>query len=144
MDKHVTAADALFIALGAQAVFLALIVLVAVAGGGLLSGDEEAMWITTSIVGLSIAGSFLLIEALKIVGGMALLRRPWARILVLILGFGSLFMIRITSAYGVYAVWVLMMVSASMFTSMPRSSRGVHAASRPPQTGRGSSPDTEH
>jgi hypothetical protein len=50
-----------------------------------------------------------LLEALKIVGGIALLRRqPWARILVLILSFLSLIMIPIGTAYGIYAIWVLM------------------------------------
>ncbi len=108
MDKHITAVAALFIAFGGLGVFLALIILLAVVGGGLLSGDEEAIWIT-SIVGLSIAGPLLLIEPLKIVGGIALLqRRPWARILVLILSFLSLIMFPIGTAYGVYAIWVLM------------------------------------
>ncbi len=108
MDKHVTAVAALFIAFGTLGVIVALIILVAVVGGGLLSGDEEAIWIT-SIVGLSIAGPLLLIEPLKIVGGLALLqRRPWARILVLILSFLSLIMFPIGTAYGIYAIWVLM------------------------------------
>ena len=108
MDKHITAVGAIFIGFGALGVFAALIILVAVVGGGLLSGDEQAIAIT-SIVGLSIAGPFLLLEALKIVGGIALLRRqPWARILVLILSFLSLIMIPIGTAYGIYAIWVLM------------------------------------
>lgn len=108
MDKHITAVGALFIAFGALGLFLALIVLVAVVGGGLISGDEAAIAIT-SIVGISIAGPFLLIEALKVVGGIALLqRRPWARILVLVLSFVSLIMIPIGAAYGIYAIWVLM------------------------------------
>lgn len=108
MDKHITAVGALFIAFGALGLFLALIVLVAVVGGGLISGDEAAIAIT-SIVGISIAGPFLLIEALKVVGGIALLqRRPWARILVLVLSFVSLIMTPIGAAYGIYAIWVLM------------------------------------
>ncbi len=108
MDKHVTAVGAIFIAFGALGVCVALIILVAVVGGGLLSGDEEAMWIT-SIVGLSIAGPLLLIEPLKIVGGIALLQhRRWARVLVLVLSFLSLIHIPIGTAYSIYAIWVLM------------------------------------
>ena len=108
MDKHVTAVGVLFIAFGAQGVFVALVLLVAIVGGGLVSGDEEAIWIT-SIVGFSLAGPFLLIEALKIVGGIALLqRRPWARILVLILSLLSLVFFPVGTAYGIYALWVLM------------------------------------
>ena len=108
MDKHVTAVGVLFIAFGAQGVLIALIVLVAVVGGGLLSGDETAMWIT-SVVGLSISVPLLLIETLKIVGGIGLLQqRPWARILVLILSFPSLILFPIGTIYGIYAIWVLM------------------------------------
>ena len=93
---------------GLLGVIFALIILLAVVGGGLASGDAEAIRIT-SIVGLSIAGPMLLIEALKIVAGIALLQRlPWARILVLILSFLSLLMIPIGTAYGIYAIWVLM------------------------------------
>ena len=108
MDKHVTAVGVLFIAFGAQGVFVALVVFAAIAGGGLLSGDADAMRIT-SVVALSIAGPFLLIEAAKVVGGIALLqRRTWARTMVLILAFLSLIMFPIGSAYGIYSIWVLM------------------------------------
>ena len=108
MDKHVTAVGAIFVAFGALGVFFALIILLAVVGGGLASGDAEAIRIT-NIVGFSIAGPFLSLGALKFVGGIALLqRRPWARILVLILSFLSLIMIPIGTAYGIYAIWVLM------------------------------------
>ena len=108
MDKHVTAVAALFIAFGVLGVFLALVILVAVVGGGLASGDADAIWIT-SIVGFLIAGPLLLFEGAKIVAGIALLqRRQWARIVVLILSFLSLIMIPIGTAYGFYAIWVLM------------------------------------
>ena len=108
MDKHITAVGALSIALGAVYVLVSLIVLVSVVGGGLLSGDEEAIWIT-SIIGFSIAVPLLSVGVHSIVGGFALLqRRPWARILVLILSFLSLINIPIGTAYGIYAIWVLM------------------------------------
>lgn len=108
MDKHVTAVGTLFIAFGAQGVFLALVIFAAIAGGGLISGDADAIRIT-SVVGVSIAAPFLLLEGAKVVGGIALLRRrPWARIMVLILSFLSLIMFPIGTAYGVYAIWVLM------------------------------------
>ena len=74
MDKHITAVAALFIAFGVLGVFLALIVLVAVVGGGLASGDRDAIWIT-GIVGPAVAVPFLLFGALEIVGGMVRLTR---------------------------------------------------------------------
>ncbi len=59
--------------------------------------------------GLSIAVPLLVVEALKIVGGIGLLqRRSWARILVRTIGFLSLFLFPIGTAYGMYAIGVLM------------------------------------
>ncbi len=100
MDKHVTSVGVLFIAFGAQGVFLALVGIVAI----MLSGNE-----TVTVVGLSIVLPFLLLEALKIVGGIALFQhRRWARVLVLVLSFLSLIHIPIGTAYSIYAIWVLM------------------------------------
>ena len=109
MDKHVTSVGMLFIFFGAQGVFLSLVFLVAISAGARLSGDEAAASIM-NVVGLTMVIPFLLIEALKIAGGIALLkRRPWARIPVLILSFISLFIVPpIGTAYGIYAIWVLM------------------------------------
>jgi len=108
MDKHVTAVAALFIAFGILGVFFSLLLFLALVGGGIASGDEETMGIL-NILGPLLAGPFLLIAATKIVGGVALLqRRPWARILVLILSFPTLLIIPIGTAYGAYAIWVLM------------------------------------
>ncbi len=108
MDKHVTAVAALFIAFGALGVFLALIILVAAVALGLAQTDDEAIWIF-SILMPAMAVFILLTAAAKIVGGIALLqRRPWARILVLILSFLSLPWFPIGTAYGIYAIWVLM------------------------------------
>lgn len=108
MDKHVTAVAALFIAFGVLGVFVGLVLIVALVGGGFVSGDREAMGIIT-IVAPMVAGPIVLLGAAKIVGGAALLqRRPWARVLVLMLGFVSLLMIPIGTIYGAYAIWVLM------------------------------------
>ena len=109
MDRHVTSVGVLFIFFGAQGVFISILVLASIIGGGMLSGDEAAISITRT-VGLSIVCPFLLLEALKVVGGVGLLqRRPWARVPVLVLSFLSLFLIPpIGTAYGIYAIWVLM------------------------------------
>ncbi len=107
MEKHVTAVAALFIAFGVLGGLLALIILVAIVGGGIASGDRETIGIV-SIVGPAVAGPFLLLAATKVVGGIGLLqKRPWARILVLIVSFPSLLLFPIGTAYGIYAIWVL-------------------------------------
>ena len=109
MDKHLHAVGLLFIMFGAQGVFISLTLLGAIVAGASLSGDAAAYSITLG-VGLALVAPFLFLEALKIVGGIALLQhRSWARVPVLILSFISLFLIPpIGTAYGVYAIWVLM------------------------------------
>ena len=109
MDKHVSNVGVLFIFFGAQGVFFSLVFLGAISAGARLS-DDEAVASMINVIGLSVIFPFLLIEALKIAGGIALLqRRSWARIPVLILSFISLFVVPpIGTAYGIYAIWVLM------------------------------------
>ena len=109
MEKHVWGVGVLYVAFGAQGVFMSLCALAVVIAGARLSGNEDASSITF-LVGLSIVGPFFLVEALKIAGGIVLLqRRSWSRIPVLILSFLSLFLIPpIGTAYGIYAIWVLM------------------------------------
>jgi hypothetical protein len=54
MEKHVTVLGVLCIAFSALGILAAIIVFTAVVGGGLISGDSEAMTIT-AIVGPTIA-----------------------------------------------------------------------------------------
>ena len=84
MDKHVTFVAVLNIALGFLGLFFAVFLFVAIVGAGIISGDSEAMTIT-SIVGTAL-GFFLAITSLpEIIGGFGLLKRKaWARILILI------------------------------------------------------------
>jgi hypothetical protein len=108
MRQHVTVVAAMRIGFGALGLFLALVCFVAITGGGLISGDEEAIAIT-SIVGTVVAGFLVLLSLPGIIGGIGLLQgKPWARILVLILSVFDLFNIPIGTAIGVYTIWVLM------------------------------------
>jgi hypothetical protein len=107
MRQHLQILAAIYLALGSLGGLIALIVFVAVAGGGLLSGDPTAMTITT-IVGASIAIFFLLIAAPAILTGVGLYRRrPWSRPIALVLGFLLLWFVPIGTAIGVYTIWVL-------------------------------------
>ena len=54
MEKHVTVLGILYIAFSALGLLLAIIIFTAVVGGGIISGDSEAMAIT-GIVGPAIA-----------------------------------------------------------------------------------------
>ncbi len=108
MEKHVSNVGVLFVFFGGQGVFMSLIFLIMIGTGATLSGDPDVAK-TMSFIALVTIVPFLIIEALKIVGGIALLQqRPGARIPVLILSFLSLLAIPIGTAYGFYAIWVLM------------------------------------
>jgi hypothetical protein len=51
----------------------------------------------------------VLLSAPGLIGGIYLLKhRPWARILVLVLGFINLIEIPIGTALGIYTIWVLL------------------------------------
>ena len=108
MEKHVTFVGALRIGFGILGILAAVIVLVAVVGGGLISGDREAIRIT-AIVGPVVAFFLVLLSVPGIIGGIGLLKRkPWARFLVLVLAVLDLFNIPIGTALGIYTIWVLM------------------------------------
>jgi hypothetical protein len=121
MDKHVTLVGALKIGLGALGILIAVIVFVAIVGGGIIgglaSGDEEVIPITAT-VGSLVAFFIVVLSVPSIVGGVGLLRRkPWARILVLILAVFDLMNIPIGTIVGVYTIWVLLQdETAALFT----------------------------
>ena len=107
MKRHITVLASLRIGLSAMGVLTALVVFASVVGGGLISGDQEAIAIT-SLVGSIIAGVFLILSLPGIVAGIGLLkRREWARILTLILAVFDMMVIPIGTVFGVYAFWVL-------------------------------------
>ena len=108
MEKHVTVLGIIYIAFSALGLLAAVIVFMAIVGGGILSGDSEAMAIT-AIVGPAIAFFLFIVSAPGFIGGIFLLKwRPWARILILILGFLNLFFIPFGTILGIYTIWVLL------------------------------------
>jgi hypothetical protein len=107
MQKHITILAVLYIAFSALALFGAVIVFLAIVGGGLLSGDIEAIGITTG-VGTVVAAIMLIFAAPGLIGGIGLLKGcSWAWILVLILGCLNLLNIPFGTALGAYTIWVL-------------------------------------
>ena len=120
MEKHVTVLGILYLAFSVLGLLLAIIIFTAVVGGGIISGDSEAIAIT-SIVGPAFALFFVLLSAPGLIGGIYLLKhRPWARILVLILGFINLIEIPIGTALGIYTIWVLFKdETVQLFTPSP-------------------------
>ncbi len=108
MDRHITVLGTLYIAFSALTLLFAAIVFIAVLGGGVLSGDRDAMAVT-SIVATAIAGLLTVLALPGIVGGIGLLRRrQWARALVMILGFLNLLAVPFGTILGIYTIWVLL------------------------------------
>lgn len=108
MKQHVTIVAALHIGFGVLKIFLAAIALVAIVGGGLISGDVEAMAIT-GIVGPAVAFFLFLLAVPGILGGIGLLKgKSWARILVLILAVFDLIDFPVGTMISLYTMWVLL------------------------------------
>jgi hypothetical protein len=105
--QHVTIVGAFHIALGALGMLFALLAFIFIVGGGLISGDQEAIAITGT-VGTVIAGVVGVLSLPWIVGGFGVLQHwNWARILVLILSVLELTGIPIGTIIGIYSIWVL-------------------------------------
>ncbi|MGA7613639.1 MAG: hypothetical protein WBX15_00530 [Thermoanaerobaculia bacterium] len=108
MKTHVTIVGIIHIALGVLALLAGIFFVVVIAGGGLLSGDRDAMAVTTGCA-LAIGIVALILSLPSIIGGIGLLNyAPWARILVLILGVLDLFNLPVGTAIGIYTMWVLL------------------------------------
>ncbi len=105
---HITVVGVLRIGLAILGFLGAGIVFVAVVGGGMISGDAEAIRIT-GIVGTSIAGLLGILSLPGLIAGIGLLRHlSWARWLSLVLAVVDLALIPVGTLFGIYAIWVLM------------------------------------
>lgn len=108
MERHLTFVAVINIAFGFLGIFLGLVLFVVLIAAGFISGDPEAMTITT-IVGVALACFLILTSIPEIIGGFGLLKRkPWARVLVLIIAVLDLMFIPIGTLIGVYELWVLL------------------------------------
>jgi hypothetical protein len=97
-------------------VYSAIIVLVGfgigsiVMFGGAISGDHEAIFIT-SAVGAAIACFLIVISLPGMLAGIGLLKlRPWGRIVAIIVGVLHILSFPLGTALGVYTLWVLLNV----------------------------------
>ena len=103
---------AVFLAIGAF-VFLLLVGLAPV------TGEPEPMWIL-GVVGTAIG---LLFAALGIPGLLAgyglLAKKPWARVLAMVVGILSLVNFPVGTAIGLYTLWVLTQPAATDYFAAP-------------------------
>lgn len=109
MDKHIGFVAALSIGLGSLSLFIGVGALVSLLVIGALAIDEPLARTIAFIVGPILGSVVALIAATGIVGGIGLLkRRMWGRTLTMAYAVLSLMSIPIGTAFGVYALWVLM------------------------------------
>jgi hypothetical protein len=108
MNDHVKTLGWIYIISGGLGLVAAIFVAAIIGGAGLLSGDVKAAAITSG-VGLVIGVFVALMSAPSMLAGWGLLnRRPWARILTIVLAVLSLPGIPIGTLLGIYSLWVLM------------------------------------
>ena len=108
MKMHVKVLGWLYIILGALGLLAAGIVILAVAGGGLISGDRTAITVTF-IVAAVVGGIIILLSAPGVIAGIGMLAfKPWARILGLILGILNLPGFPLGTILGLYSLYVLL------------------------------------
>jgi hypothetical protein len=106
--------NAIFLAIGGF-IFLLLVGLAPV------TGEPEPMWIL-SLVGTAVG---LLMAALGLPGLLAgyglLTRKPWARVLAIVVGILGLINFPVGTAIGIYTLWVLMQPAAAEYFAAPAS-----------------------
>jgi MFS family permease len=108
MKDHVTVVAVLRIGSALLGLLAAAVVFVSVVGGGLISGDPEAIRIT-GVVGTVIGIGLGVLSVPGLVAGIGLLRRwSWARWISLVLAVLDLLLVPIGTLFGIYAIWVLM------------------------------------
>jgi hypothetical protein len=108
MDKHITLIAVINLVFSILLFCVGMFLFIAVTGGGLISRDPEAIFIT-GLVGTALAVFFTILSVPGFIGGLGLLKRKsWARILMLIISVLDLFVIPFGTIFGIYTIWVLM------------------------------------
>lgn len=107
MRQHVTLLGILMLVQGAVVLLGAFVVMLVMAGGGILAGDAQAFAITSTVG--AVIGTYLVALALpSLLAGLGLLNlKPWARILGLVVCCLALLKVPLGTALGVYGLWTL-------------------------------------
>jgi hypothetical protein len=119
LEQHVTILGWLYVV--GHAIFLVIgaFVFLLLVGIAPVTGDPEPMWIL-GLVGTTVG---LLMTALGLPGLLAgyglLTRKPWARVLTIVVGILSLVNFPVGTAIGLYTLWVLTQPAASEYFAAP-------------------------
>jgi hypothetical protein len=108
MEKHLQLVGAFHIAHGALLFFVGMAAFLFILGGGLASGDRQALFVT-SITALVAGTLFMMFSLPSIIGGIGMIKRKsWSRILLIIMGILALPGFPFGTALGIYTLWVLL------------------------------------
>jgi hypothetical protein len=108
METHVKVAGWLWAILGALSLLGALCAVVSIAGGGLISGEQDAI-LATGITAAGVGGFLILSGAVNLIAGIGLLKfKSWARVLASILAILNLLAFPIGTALGIYTLWAML------------------------------------
>lgn len=120
-DKHITVLSILYIGSGALLILAACLAALFLIGGGIAGhGVPLAAFLLMLAIGF-----LAVLPILSIVGGWGLRqRKPWARNLVLVLGFLSLLNVPLGTALGMYTIWLLMQEEADTYFGSNQSTLG--------------------
>jgi hypothetical protein len=119
MKDHIKILAWIYIVLGGLGLFGTLITFFAIAGGGLISGDQEAIRITL-IVAFAVSTVMFICFVPGILAGIGLLGlKPWARILTIILGLLNLPGFPVGTLLGIYSLWALLDNESSLLFTNP-------------------------
>jgi hypothetical protein len=108
MATHVKVLAGIHLFLAGGLVLLAIGIAAALGGAGLLSGDLQAIVVTSGVASL-VGGILVAIAAPGLLAGFGLLgHRRWARVLALIIAVVHLPGLPFGTLFGVYSFWVLL------------------------------------
>jgi len=115
LQLHVPVLGWLLIVGNAIFLLMGMFVLVLLTGIGFASGEREAMTVLT-IVGTAVGLLLVVLGIPGLVAGAGLLaRKPWARILAVVVAILGLANVPIGTLIGLYALWVLMQDAATEY-----------------------------
>ena len=101
METHVKVAGWLWAILGALSLIGAFCAVVSIGGGGLISGEQDAI-LATGITATVVGVLLILSGAVNLIAGIGLLKfKSWARILAIILDILNLLAFPIGTALGI-------------------------------------------
>ena len=108
MKGHIKAVGIINIVFGVLGLIVAGSLFLIIAGAGIISGDPEAMTIT-SIVAVALSSLIAVLSIPELIAGYGILKfKSWGRILGIIIAILNLLNIPIGTAFGIYALWVLL------------------------------------